>query len=315
MDPEQLFERKPEDYPFIYRFLLPYIVQPAGQWEHSFAGQEWRIHIQHVLSPRLTGIVTGIQFDPKSPVQLDGPKELFVGISQIEVHELTLPDLSTTSDLAAQDGHRNLIAALLNDLQYRYLVVSGKYWWNEVSADHFVNMQTESRRFRGLSSSWGGSRRQLPEWRHDDRTLADFARRLQERDRLPVEEMFLTDAKRHYLTGEYHLMHVEAATAIEAVAERAYRSISGVYEQRMFKEGRLAGKVAHLLHTYCGWGDSEIEKVVNAIESRNQVIHDRKRKFSASTSYSQLEVAMRAVRDIMSWVAKREGETPSPRGR
>ena len=195
---------------------------------------------------------------------------------------------------------------MLNDLQYRYLTISGKYWWTEVSADHYVNMQTVSRKSQSTCAAWGGSGRKLPKWRHDDSVLTDFAKHLQQGGRLKVEEIFLTDAKRHYLAGQYHLMYVEAAVAIEAVAESAYRCISSTYEKSMFKEGKLVGKVGHLLHTYCDWSDSDIELVSKVIESRNQVIHDQKRKFSVSKTYSHLDVAVRAVKAITDWITEHE---------
>jgi hypothetical protein len=299
--PNHTFEFKPGDYPVIHRFFLPYIVQPAGEWEHTYDEQKWKIKIQHQIVPPLLEIATGIKFNKENPVRIDGPREIFMGFTKVEMDQFVPHSTRSEPGMEAEVEIRNLIADIINDLQYRYLMISGKYWWNEVSADHFVNMESVSQRARSTSTLWAVERK-LIEWRHDEEILTDFSNYLRQNTKLPVEEIFLTDAKRHYLTGEYHLMYVEATTALELVTERAYRFISNVYERRMFKDGHLAGKVAHLLHFYCKWADNDIDKVVKAIESRNEVIHNQKRKFTSTASYLHLDITIRAVRAIMTWL-------------
>ena len=167
--PDDIFARKEEDYPFVYKFRLPYIVQPAGEWEHSFASQSWQIVTKHVQLPPLIEIITGIQFNPES---------------------------------------------------------------------------------------------------------------------------------RHYLSGEYHLMYVEIATSLEAITKKAYQALSCVYEKRMFNEGKLAGQVAHLLHSYCEWADADIDEVVRAVEARNEVVHHGRRRFDGKVAYKQLGLAVKAIEHI-----------------
>jgi hypothetical protein len=176
--PRNSAHRRDEDCGSVrHSFFLPYIIQPEGTWRHQYASQTWQIEIRHILVPPLVEIVTGIRFNPDSPVGIQGPQEIFKGVTSVGATELDNPSAGEiSSDLSKAEihGKRNLIAALLNDLQYQYLLVSGKYWWNAVSADHFVSMKTETATRRGVRVVWGGSGRSVLAWRTDDAIPTDF---------------------------------------------------------------------------------------------------------------------------------------------
>jgi hypothetical protein len=305
--------RESGHYPVAHQFVLPYIVQPEGCWRHTLANQDWQVTIKLIRIPQLFQTATGFRFDPEKPMRVDGPQEIFLGVSNIEVVELTPPKAIVDMDEKAIYRDRNLIAAILNDIQNRYLYVSGRYWRHEISADHIVNLQTNTRCVSGMSTKWGGgSGRALPSWRQDDGVITEFTSHLKDNPRLLMEDVFLTDARRHYLTGEYHLMYVEIATAFEAVTERSYRALSSIYEQQMFKEGKLAGRVAHLLHTHRQWNDEEIKSVIAAIQARNEVVHHGKRRFNASDCFNHIEASIRAVRSIVDWLNERSAAENQP---
>jgi hypothetical protein len=98
-------------------------------------------------------------------------------------------------------------------------------------------------------------------------------------------------------------MYVEAAAALEALTTKAYSKITAVYEKRMFKEGKLAGQVTHLLHTYCAWEDSALEQISKVLERRNQVVHDQKRAFDAAEAFEHISIAEKATESIKNWLS------------
>ena len=97
LKPKGIFHYEPEEYPLIHKFVLPYIFQPEGQWDLLFAEQQWHVQISHRNIPTLIEIVTAIVYDENKPAQVKGPKELLLGISEIEVHEIYSPQGHQTS--------------------------------------------------------------------------------------------------------------------------------------------------------------------------------------------------------------------------
>lgn len=281
------------------RFFLPYIVQPEGSFDFKFGEEIYRINIEHHVSPTLMGIVTGIKYDPENPVGIKGPTEIFKGISEIDIRVPIPPHVKETETNDTE--LRNRIVEVLNEFQYRYLHVTEKYWWNAVSADHFVNMTIESDTMQGFSSSWSGSGRKIPEFRTDDNLVSDFSESTKEGKDVPIPFVFLIDAKRHYLNGEYHLMYVEIVIAFENLANRALQKISSAYEKDMFKEGKIKGRICHLLHNHCKWSEEDIKIVSETCKRRNEVVHTNRRGFSATEAYAHLTTSEKAIKAITDW--------------
>ena len=300
-----------------FELTLPYIIEPAGEWQISSAGTDWIVRIQQVVFPPLVEVVTGIRFNPQSPTRVDGPKAIHIGISRVTLVEKTEPEAPWEGSGPPQGPDafgfqkHSVLAEVLNDLQYRFLVASGRYWWQEVSADHFVNVRMQSPARQGLMSNWGGSNRKgLTHMPKPDAYYA-LAEHLEANEKVRVHEYFLTDAKRHYLGGQYHLMYVELATGLEALVLRAFPLLSSAYEKKLFKDGRLAGKLSFFLHQHCRFSDESIELVSAAIEARNQVIHDQKRRFKWQQAHTHLEAGLGAADAIALWITERL--TPSPK--
>lgn len=280
-----------------YHFMLPYIVQPEGVLDLQRDGQPVHLEIKHHVIAPLLVIITGFQYDPEHPVGINGPSEIFKGVSEVELTWRT-----DTADMGGTES-RNRIADLLNDCQYCYLHCSGKAWGHSVSADHFINIQVVTATSRGMSSDWGGSHRQMLSFLDDKKALPVFKSLMERTHSLPPLLEFLVDAKRHYVSGEYHLMYVELAAALEALANRAYKKISSTYEHSMFKEGKLQGQVAFLLYQYCKWDDTQIEPVIAVCTRRNEVVHDSRRSFRHEEAYAHLMAGENAIKAINDWIS------------
>ncbi len=288
-------------------FWLPYIVQPEGTNHFKYGENKNLIEIKHQKSPVLKTILTGIHQDTVNEIEIIGPKEIFQGISKISV-TMPLDNINELNHGFTDKNLRNKIVDILNEYQYRYLYISQKYWLNVISADHFVNMNYSTPKRKGYSSDWGGSKRNLLEFREDDKVLSDFSDYIEKDNELPIQYHFLIDAKRHYLTGEYYLMYVETVIAFEALVNKAYNKISSIYERGMFKEGKLQGQMSHLLHEYCRWKDNDIENVIEICLRRQQVVHDNRRIFPFEEAYSHLIIGERAITNITDWIARAKSE-------
>jgi len=284
-------------------FWLPYIIQPEGVYNFKYRDKIYRIKIEHHILPFLKFIITGIRQEDVNKIGIIGPKELFQGVSKISI---SMPyDNQDKLDFGFTDKNlRNEIVDILNEYQYRYLYISKKYWLNVISADHFVNMNILTPKREGFSSDWGGSKRKFLTFREDDKVLSDFSDFIEKVNELPIQYRFLIDAKRHYLTGEYHLMYVEIVIAFEALVNKSYNKISSIYETGMFKEGKLQGQIGYLLHQYCGWNDSDINEIIEICSRRRQVIHDNRRIFPFEEAYSHLTLGEKAIIDINNWISK-----------
>lgn len=284
-------------------FWLPYIIQPEGVNIFNYGGKNYQIKIEHQELSFLKFIVTGIRPEDVHKVPIIGPKELFQGVSKVSI---SMPlNNEDQSEFGFFDKNlRNEIVDILNEYQYRYLYISKKYWINVVSADHFVNMNILTPKRKGFSSDWGGSRRTLLSFREDENILPDFSDFVEKDNELPIQYRFLIDAKRHYLTGEYHLMYVEIVIAFEALVNKAYNKISSIYEKSIFKEGKLQGKMGFLLHHYIGWNENDIEEIIEICKRRQQVIHDNRRTFSFKEAYSHLTIGEKGIIDITNWIIK-----------
>ena len=98
-------------------------------------------------------------------------------------------------------------------------------------------------------------------------------------------------------------MYVEIAIAFENLVERSYKKISKVYERKMFKEGKLEGKISHLLNQYCKWDEDKIGEIVNICDRRNQVVHNNRRNFPHEEAYEHLIDGEEAIRAITEWIS------------
>ncbi len=282
------------------RFVLPYIVQPEGVFDFNYDDEAFHIKIKHHIIPPLLEVITGIKYDPKNPVSISGASEIFKGVSEVEISLPTnFSDFSKVDDTAL----RNHITDLLNEFQYCYLHCSGKSWGNAISADHFVNMQFTTSKVRGSSSSWGGSHRRIPSFLRDEETLPEFKKFIEKEASLPAQYEFLVDARKHYMSGEYHLMYVEIAVAFENLVSRAFKKIFNVYEKQMFKEGKLQGQIAYLLNQYFKWDDKQIEAIITMCQRRNEVVHNNRRKFPHEEAYEHLVIGEVAIRAITGWIS------------
>ncbi|MFC2058983.1 hypothetical protein ACFLTS_05060 [Chloroflexota bacterium] len=282
------------------RFILPYIVQPEGSFTFKYNNEVFDIDIKYEDVPVLHQIITGIKYNPSKPVGINGPSEIFRGISRAEIG---LPASADFSPLSFDDTElRNRIANILNEYQYCYLHISGKSWGNPVSVDHFVNMDFLFPGIQGLSSNWGGSHRQIPQFLRDQKTLPEFKKFLDKGESLTAQYEFLVDARKHYMSGEYHLMYVEIAVAFESLVTKAFRKISNIYERDMFKEGKLKGQLSHLLSQYLEWDDKQIEAIKTICQRRNEVVHNNRRKFRYEEAYEHLVVGGDAIREITDWI-------------
>ncbi len=63
-------------------FVLPYIVLPEGFFHFKYGDEVFDIGIKYHIVPALLQIITGIKYDPKNPVSINGPQEIFKGISE-----------------------------------------------------------------------------------------------------------------------------------------------------------------------------------------------------------------------------------------
>jgi len=283
-------------------FWLPYIIQPEGINHFKYGEKNYLIEIEHQKSSVLKSILTGIRQEDVNKIEIIGPKEIFQGISKISI-SIPLDNQNILNSGFTAKNLRNEIVDILNEYQYRYLYISKKYWLNVISADHFVNMNILTPERKGFSSDWGGSKRKLLEFREDDKVLSDFSDVIEKDNELPIQYRFLIDAKRHYLTGEYHLTYVEIVIAFESLVNKSYNKISSIYEKGMFKEGKLQGQMGHLLHEYCGWEDKDIENVIEICQRRQQVVHDNRRVFPFNEAYHHLIIGERAITDITNWIS------------
>ena len=281
-------------------FILPYIIQPEGSFDFNYGDEVFEIDVKHHIIPALLEVITGIKYDSKNPVGISGPSEIFKGVSEVKLSlPIEFPDFSQTDDTKL----RNRIADLLNELQYCYLHCSGKSWGNPISADHFVNMQFTSSNVRGFSSNWGGSHRIIPPFLSDEKVLPEFKKLIKAGASLSTQYEFLVDARKHYISSEYHLMYVEIAIAFENLVNRAFKKISNIYEKQMFKEGKLQGQIAYLLNQYCKWDEKKIEAVITICQRRNEVVHNNKRTFSHEEAYEHLVAGENAIRAITEWIS------------
>jgi len=282
------------------RFILPYIAQPAGSFTFTYYDEVIQANITHYEIPKLVEIITGIKYDPNNPVRIHGHTEIFKGFSEVQINlPVKNPEFSHIDDVQL----RNHIAEILNEFQYCYLHFSGKYWGNPISSDHFVNMQLETSSQRGFSSNWGGSNRKIPTFLDDEQTLKKFSEFIEKGVNLPIQYTFLVDARKHYISGEYHLMYTELGIAFENLVNRAFYKISSIYEKQMFKEGKLQGQIAYILNQYCKWDEKNIEAVITICQRRNQVVHDNKRDFLHEQSYEHLTLGESAIKAISDWIS------------
>lgn len=227
-----------------YRFGLPYIYQPPGHTHIVYDGVDYCVRVRHIIVPELFGVVTGFAYNPAKPLGVSGPSELYLGVSRVSV---AFKAENVFAD--PNDEIRMTLADVLNALQYKYLVVSKKYWFQSVAPDHFVNLEIKSTHHVSHASSWGASRRGLLPYRGDDspEIRADLATIAASGERLPAWQVFLIDAKRHYLTREYHLMYAELQIAFESLMQPAMKKICDAFERDMINDGMTFGKIAFLL--------------------------------------------------------------------
>lgn len=297
---------KTEDYPLKHTFYLPYIFLPEGSWELKTNIRDWKIEVKHHPIPALMEIVTGFRFNPQNPMKISGSKELFKGISEIHVIEKNMID-NQPALLKDPIALRKEITSLLNNLQSRYMIFTGKYWYISVLANHFVNLQSYSAsgNMIGMSSAWNGTGESIPDFVNDlsDKSKEKFQVLLSDNKRIETFRYFLIDARKHYFTGEFHIMYIDICIAFESLIGKALQKISNIYEKNMFKEGKLKGKVCHLLFSYCKWEESDLKGIINIIDFRNMVIHQTKRNFNAKKAYEHLIISENAVEDIYSFLS------------
>lgn len=83
-------------------------------------------------------------------------------------------------------------------------------------------MRIISRFKEGFSSSWGRRRRNIPDFRTDQKKgMKSFLEMISDEKELPIQHVLLLNAKRYYLNDELRLMYIELSIAFENFVSRA----------------------------------------------------------------------------------------------
>ncbi len=296
-------------------FTLPYIIQPKGTYNFKYDNEEFIISIKHERIPKLQQILTGLVLignqqqitigdkltitgGGQGTITIQGPKEIYSGISTISIQ---VP--SSYGSLTQEGGKelRKKIVSVLNDYQYQYLHVTQKYWWNAISTDHFISFNIKTEKSVSMSASWGRDKKSLA-YKEDKAVKEELETRYSNGVSLSLEDIYLIEAKHHYLTTEYHLMYVEIGIIFESLTSRCEQKLYNKYEKRMFKEGKLIGRLIYLLTQKCAWSIEESGQVEKILNCRNQVIHNNRRNFKTEIAYEHLVASEKVIQSLKEWL-------------
>ena len=227
-----------------------------------------------------------------------GPNEIYTGITNIFMH------IKHPEDKLIDDSSylREKIVDILNEIQHFYIYSSKKYWWHNVSSDHFCDLIINTGEFLRVHKKVNSYNKVLPPFLSENEFIDDFKKILANKNKIFLYDRYLINAKRHYLTNEYNLMYIELSIAFENLMNRSFKKIIG-YEKGMFIEGKLQGKIIYILHHYCKWNKEEIDLIKDICDIRNDIIHNNRENFgSIKNIFQHLTSAEKAIKDIEGWL-------------
>jgi hypothetical protein len=194
----------------------------------------------------------------------------------------------------------------LNEFQYSYLHVSDDYLWVTVLKEHIPSMSIQDFKDETITII-----HQLDIWKRipkrgkeedESKKIKSFKKFIKDKKVLTLEQIYLIDAKKHYATGEYHILYVDLAIALEIIVNKSIDKIQNKNEKSILKNSGLAYQISYLLDKYCKWENEKIEVIKLICRTRNNIIHKNIRISTAKKALNHILISEEAINNIISWL-------------